>query len=117
MQNNKETFLKVIGENPRGFTADKNGNLQNFKRGYAVSVTNNASTDKAALIDKAFNNFKSLNRIYKNLFFGGWHDVQSGLFYLDMSLIITNRKTALMFARMHNQKAIFNFKTFEEIRV
>jgi len=112
--NFRERLKDIILKNKAGFTCDNKLNFVNKKSGYVVSLSNNKEKDINVLIDKAlilYQSFKGLSR-YK-LYFGGWYDSNDNNFYLDISIIINQKKDNLAFilAKNQNQKAIFNFKT------
>jgi len=46
---------------------------------------------------------------------GGWHDTENDSIWLDVSVVKSNQADAVKVAKDHNQKAIFNLETFEEI--
>ena len=106
---------KLIKNNPDGFTATAQGkkiNPKNLRGFYAVSLTNNNNKDKDILIKSVLR----LNSLF-NFNIGGWMDKQTGVYYLDLTLLEQSEIIALSIAKEFNQKAIFNFKTFSEIRV
>lgn len=50
-------------------------------------------------------------------FFGAWHNKEDGYVYLDVSLAVRDRATALNLARAHDQLAIWDLAASEEIKV
>lgn len=46
---------------------------------------------------------------------GGWFDQETQTHFLDVSYAVKDRRQAMETARQHQQKAIFNLKTFEDI--
>ena len=107
-------LLNLIKENKNGFTANEKGHLLNLKKGYAVSITNNKEKKINDLINKALAlNHLSINKFY----FGGWYDNNEKTYYLDLTKVINSKQKALQTAKQFNQKAIFCFKTLNEIKV
>lgn len=47
--------------------------------------------------------------------FGGWHDPADGRIYLDVSVLVEDRDTAIRIAKDHDQLAVFDFATGESI--
>lgn len=48
---------------------------------------------------------------------GGWHDVDAGKIYLDLSVVKPDRAEAVALAQQHNQEGIFDLGNFETIIV
>lgn len=46
---------------------------------------------------------------------GGWYDRASQQTYLDISVVVRSRQTAVSLGRDHNQKAVLYLRTLEEI--
>ena len=108
----KEKIIKNIKrnmlENPNGFTLNKNGEMLNLNKGYAVSITNNINNDSDRLIEDLF----KLVKKHKVKFYaiGGWFDNDSRNFYLDITLITNKLSRAIGLGLKHNQKALFSFE-------
>ena len=101
--------------------------------GYAVSCFNNLErtfTDFPSCWDIAeyiLDNYSTLHNLESanlpdyvqsnNVVLGGWMDAQTGIYYLDCSLIVSDYSTAMEIAKQCNQIAIFNLDTMEEIRL
>jgi hypothetical protein len=49
--------------------------------------------------------------------FGGWRDPRSTIAYLDLSIVVPDRAQALRLARLHGQRAIWDFASAESICV
>ena len=54
---------------------------------------------------------------YPNMRVGGWHDPADGKFYLDLSEVFATKADAMVAALAKEQKAIFDFSTFESVPV
>ncbi|HEY5631624.1 MAG TPA: hypothetical protein VIR31_05815 [Nitrososphaeraceae archaeon] len=106
-------LIALIKNNPNGFTASQQGKLLNLKSGYAVSLTNNKHKDINKLVNRAL----SICKNYNNYYFGGWFDSKNKNYYLDISLIIPDKQTALNLANNFKQLAIFDFKTLNTINL
>jgi hypothetical protein len=111
-----EDLKQFVLNNLNGFTIGLNLKPIEFKKGYCVSITNNSKAD----LNQAITELIRLSQAepFKNiepLFIGGWKDIKENLFYLDLTLIIKNKKIALSIAKLFNQKAIFNLSNFESI--
>lgn len=69
----------------------------------------------AAIMAFIIANDKALRSPENNV--GGWVDTQTGLVYLDVSTVISDRTTAEERARSANQLAIYDLSTGTEIRL
>lgn len=111
MENNNKSIIELCENNKNGFTADFNLNLVSHKKGFYVGITNNTikSREDLSLLFERFKTIKSrLFKNRKNIFIGGWFDDVNKLFYVDLSLYVENKNTAITTAQVFNQKAIFN---------
>jgi hypothetical protein len=112
---NEHLFNKLkelILNNKAGFTANEKADILNLNKGFAVSVTNNKTTD----INELVLNAVTLSKYFKNGFcFGGWYDENNKNYYLDISFIINEKNQALQTAKNFNQLAVFDFSTFNTI--
>lgn len=112
----KIRLKEIVLNNPNGFTIDsKTLKPIEYKKGFCISMTNNINH-----IDLAIDNLIILSKQepFKDiefLYFGGWYDKQTGLYYLDLTIIDQNKKISLAIARLFNQKAIFNLSNLESI--
>ena len=116
MDNNRQEvfnrLLKLIEKNPFGFTANKNGEKLNLKKGYAVSLTNNKAKNINLLIENVLNLNEKLN-----FNIGGWFDKENLNYFLDLTIIEPSLIVAESIAKEFNQKAIFDFQNLTEIKV
>lgn len=114
----------ILNKNKEGATLDpltlKN---VNFSNGYAVSITDNAIKSIDSKVQKDLQDLiNSINTIAKKInlnkyYIGYWYDKKTGVGYLDITVHISDKKTAVKMARLHNQKAIFNFKTLDSLYI
>jgi len=122
-QINKELLKELILKNKEGFTIDTNLNFVNKNKGFVVALTDNSDKNLNLLIEKTLSNYNTLKSLSRyKLFFGGWFCDSENKFYLDVSIIIPDKKEkslnlALDIAKIQNQKAIFNFKTMDCINL
>ena len=109
-------MAETIRQNPDGVTLDFNGNKVTPAMGYAVSITDNKTKKlNPFLLESLTAMALSLNT--DKAFIGAWRDSQTGFFYIDITLIVNSRYIAEGIAQAFKQKAIFDFKTFQEIRL
>lgn len=98
----KKLYQKLL--NHKGFTVDIN--LREIDIKYAVSTTLKETiihTDKLT-----FEKFISISRTYESIegFFGAW--VDKGLCYFDITIDVSNLKSALEIAKKFNQISIWD---------
>ena len=116
-----ETLLNFIKSNPEGFTVTVDG--QPAPEGYAVAPIKDAEmTIKASeLNENTVNEYADMlfdvsqatgNKVYA----GGWLNKDDNLYYLDAVNIYNELDTALYIANSADQIAIFDLRTFNEIR-
>ena len=101
-----------------GFSIDlKTG--EHITEGYAVSIEGHERVLKFAtsldLFDYILDHFDALHQDYR--VFGGWHDPESGMVYLDVSEVYPDFDTAKRVAVERNQIAIFDLIAGESIRL
>jgi len=114
-----KTLLKTLENNPDGVTINPlTYQPEYIKRGFAVSLTDNAfsvvnkSTAKAIAADiKATARQLHLKKWY----IGAWSDGKK--YYIDLSIIVESKKIALELGKIFKQKAIFDFSTLQSIPV
>ena len=112
----KDKLKAIINSNKEGFTIDFNLNPIIKHKGYCIALTNNSNTDINTLISnllKLKENFKQ----FKNLLIGGWGDIKTGVYYLDLSIYSKSKNKAFNIAQQFNQKAIFNFSKLNCINI
>ncbi len=106
-------LLAVAGNNPDGFTVNAQ-TLQDVTKGYAVAVsgTQNSFGDSGLryVIDYVANH-PEINA------FGGWMDNESGLFYWDATIVVSDIVEARALAVANKQIAFFDLENLEEIRI
>lgn len=102
---NKKTLLRIIKNG--GATICKDGTLATFKKGFQVSKKDcyTLEVEQINNILKSVNNL--LDTINSNEFCGVW--VDSGLVYIDVSINIENKKTAIQKGLELQQISIFDW--------
>lgn len=92
------------------------------EKGFAVSIfkglekTFEGCPNVAQLADYVIANYDILTKTPGyDVVFGGWLDAETGLYYLDCSVIAPSLLDALQLARDNEQLAVFNLATFETI--
>jgi len=108
----------ALTEPDGGFSIDlKTG--EHITAGYAVSIEGHERVLEFAtsldLFDYILDNFDALHQDHR--VFGGWHDPESGLVYLDVSEVYPDFDTAMMLAVERKQEAIFDLIAGESIPV
>jgi len=104
-----------------GFTLDLR-KLKRAKAGYVVSIYPNITTCVPAAKFNAgdIRDFTSDNEEclgWPGHHLGAWHNSETRLVELDISIVVPDRDTALLLAAKHNQKAIYDMAGQEEIRL
>ena len=108
----------ALTEPDGGFSIDlKTG--EHITAGYAVSIEGHERVLRFAtsldLFDYILDNFDALYQDHR--VFGGWHDPESGLVYLDVSEVYPDFDTAKRVAVERNQIAVFDLIAGESIRL
>ena len=90
-----------------GFTADKNGQIVDFKSGYAVALKGDTTLETA------------LQQAQKadDLFIGYWKDSETGKEYWDCVQVVPTLETAIELGTARNEIAIWDFANGAEIRL
>lgn len=106
------TLLNTIKNNKEGFTL-KYTTLKPYNKnvGSSVAITNIKSKKPLIAVRKVLSCIEGFKQIEKNLFIGGWFNSEDQYFYLDLSLILTDKKQIETIGFIFNQIAYFNFKT------
>lgn len=89
-------------------------------RGYAVSVHPECermivTPSEADLVTYVIDHAPTLSQPGRR--FGGWHNPDTGLVHLDVSLVVESLDEALALARDNNQLAVFDFATLASIPI
>lgn len=109
----KENILK----NSNGITLNFKGDIQNFRNGFYVSITNNKIDLKK--IDKSIKQLIQIKKQFfselNNLFIGSWIDEKENVLYLDLSFYIEDKNTALNTAQQFKQKAVFDILNLNSV--
>lgn len=106
-------LVAIATANAQGYTVDAQ-TLQPVTTGYAVALAetqNSFGPDGLARVIEYVNNNAGVNA------FGGWLDTDTGLFYYDAVVIVSDRATAEELARKNGQLAFFDLDNLETIRV
>ena len=102
----------IAAMNAAGFTINEE-TLQPVTSGYAVAIRdtqNSFGESGIATVLKAVSDGKA-NAI------GGWYDEQSGLYYYDAILVVSDLEQAIRLGVENGQLAIFDLNTMKEIRL
>jgi len=110
----KEIVYKHIRETG-GATVSSKGKLYTLKRGYAVGVAPDYTTEAwdywiRADINSFFNRVLPILCADPRNHMGIWIDNSDGKMYLDVSRIYDDLQEALDTAKQYGQKAIYDFK-------
>ena len=117
----ENTLLNFIKQNPEGFTVTIDG--QPAPAGYVVAPVKAAEiTVKADELNA--DSVREYAEILKDVadstnretYAGGWLNSEDGLYYLDAVHIYDELDTALYIADSAEQLAIFDLRTFDEVR-
>lgn len=103
----------VAALNPEGYTVDAR-TLQPVTTGYAVAVAatqNSFNAEGLAAVVDYVSTHGDINA------FGGWRDSQTGNYYYDATIIVSDKAKAIELGRLNNQLAIFDLANLEEIRL
>jgi len=107
----------VILKNQNGFTCNFKGKIVSKTEGYFLSITNIKGKQIKPLIKKVISIKQKGFNENKNLLLGGWLDNNDKTFYLDLSLYLEEKGTALKIAKLFNQKAIFDIKNSSSVYI
>ena len=97
--------------NLAGFTLNLS-TMQPINKGYAVAVQQTQNSFNKAGLKKCLK-YACKN----NTALGGWYDKESKRFYYDAVQIFTDLQTAINAGVLHNQIAIYDLNTNQEIRL
>jgi len=93
------------------------------KEGYAVSIYPQYEKviSSSEISQKAINDYLREHRqVFADdprAYIGGWHDVEAGKVYLDISVVVNDTKTAEELCRQHGQEGYFDFKSGKTVIV
>ena len=102
--------------------ATVNSDLSQFKpkKGFQVAINGyeKAIQPTAESLKEYFIKIKyDFNKLEDEIFFGFWLDKQDGILYADLSMFIENEQKAVRFGLQEGQKAIWDWSSFDEIRL
>ena len=112
MKTTVKLIAAIAAMNVSGFTIDAQ-TLQPVTGGYAVAIKetqNNFGNEGIKRVLEAVKSGKA-NAI------GGWYDDQTGLYYYDATLVVSDLETAIRLGIANDQLAIFDLNRMEEIRL
>lgn len=99
----------------QGFTVEiKNGDINqytNYKKPYII----NCLTIATIINNKPI--YKGIKQLTNNCIIGGWYDSDTNIYYIEINKSYKHKNTALYYAKLYNQKAIYNIKTGDVIEV
>ena len=101
---NKINLIEIYQNN--GCTLDKKGNKKEYKKGYSVSVCDLYKINIKHKNKIKNNIIKAIKNEKKFYNIGCWID--NNLFYIDYSINIRNKQTALKIAKKYNQLSIYD---------
>lgn len=91
--------------------------LKNSQSRYIVSHKNIYTGTNPSLEHNLITRISEAINIDKYTSIGGWHDKETNLYYLDCNLHFRYLRDAIDFAKLNNQKAIFDRKTNRVINI
>jgi len=100
----KENLLN----NKNGITLNFNGNIENKKDGFYISISNIKAKRINYLIKKTLNIRNTAFKEINNLFLGGWNNGTH--YFLNLTLYVKNKEKAIYLGKLFKQQAIFNIK-------
>ncbi len=103
----------VAALNPEGYTVDAR-TLQPVTTGFAIAVASTQNSFDAEGLAAVVDYVSTHDEINA---FGGWYDSESGKYYYDATIIVSDRAKAIELGRLNNQLAIFDLANLEEIRL
>ena len=116
-----ETLLNFIKSNPEGFTVTVDGEAA--PEGYVVAPIKDAEMviKASELNENTVNEYAKMlydvaQATGQKVYAGGWLNKDDNLYYLDAVNIYNDLDTALYIANSADQIAIFDLRTFNEIR-
>lgn len=113
------TIKEILLKHKDGATFGLDFIPKNFKKGYAVSITNNAILNWTEKTEEEIKNeiekIKNLARLLnlRRYYLGWWTIEKTG--FLDISLVLKSKRLAIEIGRIFGQKAIYDFSKAETI--
>lgn len=104
-----------------GFTASMSGLPQSTTTGYVVAYAGFEAQISWRLLTPPM--FRMISGRYQYLagrggtYWGAWHDKENDVVYFDLSMICGSKEAALVVARVHNQREIYDFASKTGIEV
>ena len=117
----QKAYIKALKEialkNPEGFSVDyKTLKPINKNIGFMIGLTDN---DKGSFETKAKKLIYAKNNLFKKVkcYIGYWYDKETKNHILDLSIYHNQENASLTIGKALKQKALFNLKTFQEVKV
>lgn len=108
------TLAAFAAANPSGFTIDaRTGEIP--ASGYCVALAQTQDSHGADGLARVLQLIQSGTTAATCV--GGWLDTETGLYYYDATVVLTDRAEAIALGRANKQLAIFHLDTCEEIRL
>jgi len=116
MNDNEKKLIQYARKNKEGFTVTlKNGKLIPIK---PSNKSRYVVADKTVIIYTPKNkSSKVFGKIEPNRTYGGWYDKDSKKYLIETNNLYSNESTAKRIGKMRRQKAIFDLKKMNEIRL
>ena len=104
-----EQLVKLSKIFKEGFTVECEGHklkqYTNYNKPFIVSYkTIIEITDNGI-------NYKNMDNLPTNCIIGGWLDIDTNTYYIEINEAFETQTEALMFAKAYNQKAIYDIRT------
>jgi hypothetical protein len=113
----RNKLISIINKNKEGFTIDFDLKPINKKNGYCVALTNNSNKNIYVAIEDLFILIEKFKHFNNKLFIGGWLDIDTNTYFLDLSIYCRNKEYSLLIGKLFNQKSIFDIKNLNCINV
>lgn len=112
MKTTVKLIAAIAAMNPLGFTINAQ-TLQPVTSGYAVAIKETQNSFGNEGIKNVLN---AVNSGRANAI-GGWYDDQTGLYYYDATMVVSDIETAIRLGIENDQLAVFDLNRMEEIRL
>lgn len=108
------TLAAFAAANPSGFTIDaRTGEIP--ASGYCVAIAQTQNSHGPEGLARVLSLIQSGTT--RATCIGGWLDTETGRYYYDATVVLTDRAEAIALGRANKQLAIFHLDTCEEIRL
>lgn len=116
MNENEKKLLAYAKKNKAGFTVTlRNGKLIPIK----PSQTNRYVVANRTIIlyNPSTKSTEVFGKIQNNRTYGGWYDKDTGKYFIETNSLYSNQNQAVRVGKLRRQKAIFDLKRMNEIRL